>query len=113
MLAVAGATAIDITCSGATVTVVVASFPDGRCVAAIVAVPAASAVTYPVAASTLAIAGAEDAKVESKVTMWLVPSLKDPVTLRACTPPIWRLTGLGVTATVVTKAIAGGEGSDG
>ena len=65
---VAGVTLIEITRNGDTVTVVVAVWPDAVCLAVIVAVPAASAVTYPVLASTVAMVGADETKVESKLT---------------------------------------------
>ena len=48
---VAGLTAIESTRSGETETVVVAVLPESACVAVIVALPAATAVTYPVSAS--------------------------------------------------------------
>ena len=105
-LSFAGVTAIESTRSGTTVTAVVAVLPDGVCVAVIVALPAATAVTYPVAASTFAMPGAEEVNRESKVTTYLVSLLYDPVTVSACTPPTSRLTGFGVTASRAASVMA-------
>ncbi len=110
---VAGLTAMETTRNGATVTAVVAVLPDAVCVAVIVAFPAASAVTYPVLASTFAMAGADETKVDPKLTTNVESSLKVPVTVNACTPPISRLTGFGVTAMEVSSATLGASGSEG
>ncbi len=109
----AGLTAIESTRSGETETVVVAVLPESACVAVMVAVPAATAVTYPVSRPTVATAGADDTNVVPKLTTKVEESEKVPVTVSDRTPPISRLTGLGVTAMEVTTATLGESGSEG
>ena len=109
----AGLTVIESTRSGETETVVVAVLPDSACVAVMVALPAATAVTYPVSRPTVATAGAEDTNVVPKLTTKVESSEKVPVTVSDRTPPISMLTGFGVTAMDDTVATLGESGSEG
>ena len=85
------------TTAALTVTAAVPVLPDAVCVAVIVAVPTASAVTTP-AAPTVATAGSEETKVEPLVTGPVVKLLYVAVTVSAWVAPTARAFVAGVTA---------------